>query len=74
MKQKPVILQILPALGIGGLERGAIDMAEAISQAGGRALVAAESGALLSRLRYVGGEHVELAFRKRMSLRYFFSR
>lgn len=74
MKQKPVILQILPALGIGGLERGAIDMAEAISQAGGRALVAAEGGALLSRLRYVGGEHVELAFRKRMSLRYFFSR
>lgn len=74
MKQKPVILQILPALGIGGLERGAIDMAEAIHQAGGRALVAAESGALVSRLRYVGGEHVELEFRKKVSPWYFFSR
>ncbi|MCT6855210.1 glycosyltransferase family 4 protein [Bombella sp. ESL0385] len=74
MAQKPVILQLLPALGIGGLERGAVDMAEAINQAGGRALVAAERGALVSRLRYVGGEHVEMAFHKRVSLRYFFSR
>ncbi|MCX5616135.1 glycosyltransferase family 4 protein [Bombella sp. TMW 2.2559] len=74
MKQKPVILQVLPALGIGGLERGAIDMAEAISQAGGRALVAAGSGALVARLRYVGGEFVEMEFRKRASLLYFFSR
>lgn len=74
MKQKPVILQVLPALGIGGLERGAIDMAEAISQAGGRALVAAGSGALVARLRYVGGEFVEMEFRKRASLLYFSSR
>ncbi|MCX5618587.1 glycosyltransferase family 4 protein [Bombella sp. TMW 2.2543] len=67
MQQKPVILQVLPALGVGGLERGAVDMAEAISQGGGRALVAAESGALVARLRYVGGEHVEMAFRKSAS-------
>ena len=74
MKQKPVILQVLPALGVGGLERGAIDMAEAISQAGGRALVAAGTGALVARLRYVGGEFVEMEFRKRASPLYFLSR
>ena len=74
MKQKPVILQVLPALGVGGLERGAIDMAEAISQAGGRALVAAGCGALVARLRYVGGEFVEMEFRKSASPFYFFNR
>ncbi len=74
MKQKPVILQVLPALGVGGLEQGAIDIAEAIVKGGGRALIAGETGSLVARLRYVGGEHVEMSFRKRFSWRYFSSR
>ena len=35
----PVILQIVPELSAGGAERTAIEMAEAVTLAGGRALV-----------------------------------
>ncbi|MXV44985.1 glycosyltransferase [Saccharibacter sp. 17.LH.SD] len=64
---KPVILQVLPALSVGGVERGAIDMAEAVVQAGGRCLVASDVGAMLPRLRYVGGEHRLLSLPKTFS-------
>lgn len=57
MTARPVIFQLLPSLGIGGVEQGAVDMAEALVRAGGRALVASDGGALLPQLRYVGGEH-----------------
>ena len=43
----PTVLQVLPALGgSGGVERGTVEIAGAISQAGGRALVASEGGLL----------------------------
>jgi glycosyltransferase involved in cell wall biosynthesis len=54
------ILQILPALNMGGVERGTIDIAEAIVQAGGRALVASSGGRQLDALRKVGAEHITL--------------
>jgi glycosyltransferase involved in cell wall biosynthesis len=56
----PVILQVLPALDQGGVERGTIEMAEAITLAGGQALVASAGGRLESRLRHVGGRHILL--------------
>ena len=31
----PVVLQVLPALNTGGVERGTVDIAEAIVEAGG---------------------------------------
>ncbi|WP_445680120.1 glycosyltransferase family 4 protein [Radicibacter daui] len=61
VEQKPVtILQVLPALGAGGAERGCVDVAAAIVQAGARALVTSEGGLLEHDLRRVGGEHVTL--------------
>jgi glycosyltransferase involved in cell wall biosynthesis len=54
------ILQVLPALGHGGVERGTIEMARAIVAAGGRALVVAEAGPNVARLLRVGGEHVAM--------------
>src|SRR5436309_3357711 len=41
------ILQVLPALGTGGAERGCVDVAAAIEAAGGKALVASAGGAML---------------------------
>ena len=41
----PVVLQVLPALGTGGVERGTVEMAQAIAAAGWRALVASAGGA-----------------------------
>lgn len=58
--RSPVILQILPALQQGGVERGTLEMAEAITQAGGRALVASSGGRLVPLLHSLGAEHITL--------------
>lgn len=56
----PVILQVLPALGTGGVERGTVDVARAIVEAGGTALVAARDGRLVEELRSAGALHLDL--------------
>ncbi|MEL7542015.1 MAG: glycosyltransferase family 4 protein [Pseudomonadota bacterium] len=50
------ILQVIPDLSAGGAERTTVEMAEAITLAGGRALVASEGGRLESNLRAAGGQ------------------
>jgi glycosyltransferase involved in cell wall biosynthesis len=52
----PTILQIIPQLDTGGAERTVIEVAEAVTRAGGRALVASEGGRLAGELAEVGGE------------------
>ncbi|KJB93856.1 glycosyl transferase [Skermanella aerolata KACC 11604] len=47
---RPVVLQVLPALLTGGAERGAIDMAAALHQAGGTPLVASAGGPMAREL------------------------
>ncbi|MEO0763120.1 MAG: glycosyltransferase, partial [Pseudomonadota bacterium] len=54
------ILQVVPRLDLGGVERGTVEIAEAIMAAGGRALVATEGGQLAPRIERAGGEIVEL--------------
>ncbi|MEO0958988.1 MAG: hypothetical protein AAFY66_11095, partial [Pseudomonadota bacterium] len=57
--QRPLtILQVVPRLGIGGVERGTLEIAEAVVEAGGRALVASEGGQLAARLIRSGAELV----------------
>ncbi len=51
----PTILQIIPRLDAGGAEVAVIDMAEAITRAGGRALVLTEGGRLVPRVEAAGG-------------------
>ncbi|MGF1660596.1 MAG: glycosyltransferase family 4 protein [Rubrimonas sp.] len=52
------MLQVLPRLDVGGVERGALEVARAVAAAGGRALVASEGGRLAARLALQGAEHV----------------
>ena len=54
------VLQVLPRLDLGGVERGTLEIARAIVAAGGRALVASEGGRLASRLGSLGAELVAL--------------
>jgi glycosyltransferase involved in cell wall biosynthesis len=56
----PVVLQVLPALVAGGVERGAIDIAAAVAAAGGTAIVASEGGPLERHLARAGAHHIEL--------------
>jgi glycosyltransferase involved in cell wall biosynthesis len=55
-----VIMQVLPALVTGGVERGTIDVAAAIVQAGGTALVASSGGPMVRELERLGARHLTL--------------
>jgi NAD(P)H-dependent flavin oxidoreductase YrpB (nitropropane dioxygenase family) len=54
------VLQVTPELNAGGVERTTIEMAEAISRAGGLALVASAGGRLEPDLEAAGGKLVKL--------------
>jgi glycosyltransferase involved in cell wall biosynthesis len=53
-------LQITPELDTGGVEQTTIDIARAVTQAGGRCLVATWGGRLEPQLEAVGGELIRL--------------
>ncbi len=55
-----VILQVLPKLESGGVERGTIEMVDAIRKAGMKPLVASGGGALLPHINHAGGEHITM--------------
>ena len=55
------VLQVIPALGSGGgVERGTVEIAEAIVDAGGRALVVSAGGIQVHEVVRAGGEHIKL--------------
>lgn len=56
----PTILQVLPALEAGGVERGTVQIAGGIVKAGGRALVASAGGTMEHEVERAGGKHVTL--------------
>lgn len=59
-KAGPVILQVLPSLVTGGVERGTIDVARAVIESGGTALVASAGGIMTAELARAGATHFEL--------------
>ncbi|KIL98233.1 Glycosyltransferase [Paramagnetospirillum magnetotacticum MS-1] len=58
--RQPVVLQVLPALVTGGVERGTVDMAVALAEAGWKALVVSEGGPMVRELTRAGAEHITL--------------
>lgn len=60
MSERPVILQVLPRLESGGVERGTIEITDAIRKADMVPLVASAGGALIPHIRHAGGEHITL--------------
>jgi glycosyltransferase involved in cell wall biosynthesis len=58
--RQPVVMQILPALVTGGVERGTVDMAIALVEAGWKAIVASSGGPMARELLRAGAEHVTL--------------
>jgi glycosyltransferase involved in cell wall biosynthesis len=54
------VLQVTPELNAGGVERTTLEMAEAISRAGGLALIASAGGRLEPDLETAGGELIRL--------------
>lgn len=57
---KTVVLQVIPELDTGGAEQTTLDIAAAVTAAGGRALVASQGGRMEARLAEAGGELIRL--------------
>jgi glycosyltransferase involved in cell wall biosynthesis len=61
-------LQVLPSLIAGGVERGTIDVAQALVNAGWTALVASAGGPMTRELERVGATHVQLPLKTKNPL------
>ncbi|AZL15679.1 glycosyltransferase family 4 protein [Rickettsiales endosymbiont of Stachyamoeba lipophora] len=59
-EHKPTILQILPALNSGGVERGTIEIAQAISENNMQSIVSSNGGRLVSKLIELNIKHLHL--------------
>lgn len=59
-KFQPVILQVLPELRTGGVERGTVEMTQAITANGWKAVVVSAGGELVEHIALAGGEHITL--------------
>lgn len=55
-----MILQVLPALVTGGVERGTVEITQAVAEAQGVALVASAGGPLVRSVERAGGRHFTL--------------
>jgi len=58
--RQPVILQVLPSLVTGGVERGTVDMAASILEAGWIPLVVSNGGPMVRELDRLGVQHIPL--------------
>ena len=58
--QQPVVMQVVPALETGGVERGTVDVAAALTEAGWRSLVVSSGGRMVREVLRAGAEHIEL--------------
>lgn len=56
----PAVLQVLPALVTGGVERGTVDTAKALARAGWVAYVASAGGPMVRELERAGVRHITL--------------
>lgn len=58
MVRKLTVVQMLPALDGGGVERGTLEMAQALVEAGHRSIVISAGGRLVPELTAAGSEHI----------------
>ena len=63
------MLQVLPALEMGGVERGTVQTAAALTAAGWRAMVASAGGLMTHELKRAGAQHVEMPLAVKRPLR-----
>lgn len=59
------VIQILPALNAGGVERGTLEVTTSLVSAGHRAVVISAGGRLVPELIEAGGEHITLPIGKK---------
>lgn len=68
MPARDAVLQVLPALRSGGVERGTVEIARALVEAGFRAFVASAGGAMVEEVEAAGARHVALPLDRKSPL------
>ena len=59
------VLQLLPDLNVGGVERGTVEISDALVKAGHRAIVVSAHGRLVDELTACGAQHIALPIGKK---------
>jgi len=59
-KHPPVVLQLLPSLVTGGVERGTVDVARTLAEEGWHSLVVSAGGPMVRELTRAGVNHIEM--------------
>lgn len=65
------VLQVLPALTSGGVERGTLEIAQALREDGHRTLVASAGGILVPQLESLGASHITLPLQSKNPLQMY---
>ena len=68
MTRPLTVVQLLPALDAGGVERSTLEIAAALLDAGHRAIVVSAGGRLLPALQTIGAEHIVLPIGRKSPL------
>jgi glycosyltransferase involved in cell wall biosynthesis len=67
----PTIMQVLPALNSGGVERGTLEISEALVSVGWNSIVVSEGGSMVKELTNNGGVHITLNVGSKNPLKWF---
>lgn len=59
------VIQLLPALNSGGVERGTLDLARALARAGHESIVISSGGRMVEQLELEGSRHITLPVHKK---------
>lgn len=68
------VVQLLPALHSGGVERSTLEIADALVRSGHRAIVVSAGGRLVSQLEASGAEHIALDIGRKSLLTFRYAR
>lgn len=64
----PAVLQVVPALVTGGVERGTVEVTAALVKAGFQAFVASSGGPMVREVEAAGGTHITLPLKSKNPL------
>lgn len=73
MHKQPTVLQVLPSLISGGVERGTIDIAEALVKNGFRSIVVSAGGPLVKLVENTGATHITMPLKSKNPFRILYN-
>lgn len=73
MSENKVIMQVLPSLEMGGVERGVIEIATALQERGIPNIVVSNGGKMVVALEKIGVEHIQVPVHSKNPIRMWFN-